>query len=275
MIPSHMTADRATLERVSREQCQVASLAPGTVLCRVLGTYLAYVDPDDVGMTPHLCLNGFWESWITLALIRALKPGAHCVDVGANVGYYSLIMADVAGSSGRLLAVEPNPAAAALVRLNLEINGLLDGAEVVETAAFDRSQDQVAFAIPPRRGLMARLCDTPQEGETVLPVATASIDQMTAGWSRVDVVKIDAEGAEDVIWRGMAATLERNPRILVILEFTPARYADPAAFVAGIVAAGFVLRHIAHDGTVVEIPAGHLTGGTADWWMLYLTREAG
>ena len=73
------------------------------MLCRVLGKYLMYADSQETGITPHLALHGYWESWITLALARTLRPGWHCLDVGANHGYYTLVMADGAGPDGRVV----------------------------------------------------------------------------------------------------------------------------------------------------------------------------
>ena len=61
MIPSYLTGERVALEMISRQHYQTARLSDRVVLCRVLGKYSVYADPGDVGITPHLCLDGFWE----------------------------------------------------------------------------------------------------------------------------------------------------------------------------------------------------------------------
>src|SRR6187402_1960175 len=116
-MPACVHSDRAALEDAARRGAQAVNMANGALLCRVLTKYLMFVDPDDLGVTPRLCLDGFWESWVTAAIARALRPGAFCVDVGANHGYYTLLMADAAGPHGRVLALEPNPTLAGLLAL--------------------------------------------------------------------------------------------------------------------------------------------------------------
>lgn len=65
------------------------------ILSRFLTKYMCYVDSQDMSLTPHLCLNAYWESWITQAMVRILERGFYYLDIGANCGYYSLIMGDV------------------------------------------------------------------------------------------------------------------------------------------------------------------------------------
>ena len=104
MIEELASQDRGALESASRRMCQTARLSDDQLICRVLGKYIMYVDPRDRGITPHLALNGFWEAWVTVALARLIQPGWRCVDVGANVGYFTLLMADAVGPDGRVAA---------------------------------------------------------------------------------------------------------------------------------------------------------------------------
>ncbi len=114
-------ATREQLEEWCRGQTRV--MPAGDVnLCRVLGKYLMYVIPQDLTLTPHLALDGIWESWVTMAIARHLKPGMRCMDVGACYGYYSLLMADVVGPSGYVEAWEP--IYEELVGINAALNGL-------------------------------------------------------------------------------------------------------------------------------------------------------
>src|SRR4051812_41211082 len=92
MIPSYLN-DRFTLETVSRREAFVVPTSGNVVICRVLGNILMYVDTTDVSLVPHLCFSGCWEPWLTAALTRQLRPGFHCVDVGANHGYFALLFA--------------------------------------------------------------------------------------------------------------------------------------------------------------------------------------
>jgi FkbM family methyltransferase len=273
-MPACVLADRATLEESARRGAQAINLANGALMCRVLTKYLMFVDPDDLGVTPRLCLDGFWESWVTAALARVLRPGAFCVDVGANHGYYTMLLADAVGPHGRVLALEPNPALAELLALTLEVNGFERRALVAQQAATDGGARTARLVIPRRRGACATICRAPSAADAVIEVDAASIDDLTATWPRVDLIKIDAEGAEPAIWRGMRRTIDRNPALIVVLEFVPSRYEDARGFLDAIRRDGFPLRHVAHDSSIEALPdAEALTDGDGDGWTLFLDRN--
>ena len=272
-IPPFLLGDRQCLETNARRHAQTVHLGEGRVLCRVLGKYLMFVDPHDLGLTPRLCLDGYWESWITGAIARSVQLGSWCVDVGANHGYYTIIMGDAVGKEGRVLAVEPNPSLAALAALSVEINGLTAQTRIVQKAVTDGATPTVRLVVPRRRGACATICRDATADDHVLDVETASIDELTADWPQVDLVKVDAEGAEDAIWRGMQGTIERNPGLAVFLEFVPSRYRDPEGFVREILDAGFSLREVGHDAEVVPISEDDLVHDEDEGRMLFLRRE--
>jgi len=272
-MPACVHSDRAALEDAARRGAQAVNMANGALLCRVLTKYLMFVDPDDLGVTPRLCLDGFWESWVTAAIARALRPGAFCVDVGANHGYYTLLMADAAGPHGRVLALEPNPTLAGLLALTLEVNGFERRALIAQQAATDGAMPTARLVIPSRRGACASICRAPAAADTVLEVEAASLDDLTAAWPRVDLVKIDAEGAEPAIWRGMRRTIACHPDLIVVLEFVASRYDDPRGFLAAIDRGGFPLRCVAHDASIQPLSVEQaLDDGDGEGWTLFLYR---
>lgn len=275
MLPAYLVQDRNALEEECRRRCLAVPVAEARLLCRVLGRYIMYVDACDTGITPHLCLDGYWESWITLAIARALKAGWNCVDVGANHGYYSVLMAAAAGPQGRVLAVEPNPALSNLLGLTLEVNGFSPFSSVARVAATHEDGRRARLCVPPGRALLATVVPSVADpAADVVEVNTLSVDTLTGDWQRVDLVKVDAEGAEDLVFAGMTQTIARNRDIVVVLEFTPSRYRNPAEFVSSIQQAGFALRYICDDGGTARVSAEELTSGDAEdkWWMLYLAR---
>lgn len=274
MIHEVVTRDRPALERAARRMCQTARLSEDQLICRVLGKYIMYVDPRDQAITPHLALNGFWESWITLAIARIVRPGWRCIDIGANVGYFTLLMADAVGANGQVLALEPNPAMARWLALNVYVNGFGRLVEIQRVAAADSDGSKVDLTVDVTDPGLASICpNTGRKGETV-PVLTATIDGLTQAWPVVDLIKIDAEGSEPAIWRGMQRTLVRNPRIVVLMEFAPSLYDDPVGFLGEIRANGILPRQVAPDGTTVPlgketIAQAMATGGST---MLFLSR---
>ena len=272
-LPPHLLGERQTLEVVSRQESRALYLGDQTVLCRVLGKYLVYADAQETGITPHLAMDGYWESWITIALARLPRPGWHCLDVGANHGYYTLIMADAAGPEGRVVPVEPTPRLAGLLRETLDTNGFAR-VPVVQKAASASDGERLRLVIPPRRSLNARLSEQAGPDDLVVDVESVTIDALTADWPRVDLIKIDVEGAEEDVWRGMQRTVADNPDLVVILELNVDRYGDARAFLGSIEEAGFVLRYIDVDTEVKNVTVEELlTRQVGVDWMLYLERR--
>lgn len=275
MIPTHLTGDRSTLESSSRQSCQMLYLGNQTALCRVLGKYLMYVDSADYGITPHLCFNGYWESWITIALARAIKPGWRTIDIGANHGYYTLIMADAVGPEGVVLAAEPNPRLAELVKRNIDVNGFPRSTTLLTKAISETSASNVRFVIPEgNRSMNGTLCAAAGEGDMVFEVETITLDDVIADWPRVDFIKIDAEGAEEAIWRGMQRTLEQNREVIIVMEVNSVKYSDPRRFIRQILEAGFTLRYIDFDSELKEVAEDELVSNPSGVdWMLFLRRD--
>ena len=248
-------------------------LGDQTVLCRVLGKYLVYADAQETGITPHLAMAGFWESWITFALARLLRPGLHCLDVGANHGYYTLIMADAVGPEGRVVPVEPTPRLAELLRETLDVNGF-PSVPVVQKAASASDGDRLQLVIPSHRSLNARLSEDAGPNDAVVDVESVTIDTLTADWPQVDVIKIDVEGAEEAVWEGMQRTVADNQGLVVILELNVDRYNDPRAFLGSIQNAGFRLRYIDTDAAVKSVTVDELLSRqVGEDWMLFLARH--
>ena len=237
-LPPYFTGDRSALEAASHQQSRAVYLGDETLLCRVLGKYLMYVDALETGISPHLCLDGYWESWITVAIARTLQREWHCLDIGANHGYYTLIMADAVGPKGRVVPIEPTPRLADLLRQTLDVNGF-PHVEVVQRAASDVDEKTLQLVIPRHRSLNARVSEVAAPDDARVDVGSVTVDALTSDWPRVDLIKIDVEGAEEAVWRGMEKTIATNSKLVVILEFNAARYEDPRGFLGEIEKAGF------------------------------------
>ena len=261
------------LEAESRAHSRALYLGDQMVLCRVLGKYLMYADAQETGITPHLAMDGYWESWITVALARTVRPGWHCLDVGANHGYYTLVLADGAGPEGRVTPIEPTPKLAELLRQTLDVNGF-PYVEVLQKAASDEEGKTLQLVIPAHRSLNAHLVEAVEPTEEAVAVESVTIDAVTRDWPRVDLIKIDVEGAEESVWRGMGQTISGNRDLIVVLELNVDRYDDPRGFLGTIESAGFVLRYIDIDTEIKDVTVDRLLGEqVGDDWMLYLARR--
>lgn len=233
-------ADRAVNEAEIRALCSSAYLGDHWALCRVLGRYKMYVDTRDIGLSSHLMLDGYWEMWLSEELVGCIQPGMTVVDAGANLGYFTLIMADRVGPKGLVHAFEPNPPIAHRMIKSLEVNGFRSRVTVHPEPLGDKNDREVILVAPSDEPKNAYVT---HEG-VGLVLKTRRLDSFPEILD-ADVIKIDAEGAELDIWHGMSGLLERRSRPQTIfLEYAAARYADPGDFLREIVAAGFSLAEV-------------------------------
>lgn len=244
--------NRARSAEIIQSRCQVAYLGNDTALCRVLGRYKIFVDTRDVGLSSHLMLDGYWEIWITEALVSSIEAGMVVADIGANVGYFTLLMADLVGPDGGVHAFEPNPRLTERLTNSIAVNGYADRVALHQLALGDRNGEQAVLVVPPNEPKNGHMIpysgELPENGSLV---ATARLDGRP-DWSRIELAKIDVEGAEQLVWAGMRGLLEGSALKTVILEFTPVRYADPAAFLDTICRSGFSLAYVDHHCGITQ-----------------------
>lgn len=152
------------------------------------------------------------------ALAHFLRPGMTLVDVGANIGFFSLVAAKLVGPTGRALAVEPEPENCARIRRNVELNGYAN-VEIAQVALGDRC-GEVTLHLATDHGHHSLLDRSPNRAGTTLAVPIETLDALLAARNieRVDVLKIDVEGAEVEVLRGAAETIRRNPALVILMD---------------------------------------------------------
>lgn len=249
---------RSECEGRIRARCQTAYFGMGRALCRVLGRYKMFVDTNDRDMVPHLMFDGFWEIWVTEALCDLIKPGMVVADIGANHGYFSVLMSELVGPDGFVHSFEPNPRLAQLVEHSLAINGYAARSAVHNVALAETDGAQMALIIPPQQESKAHIepiTDDLPDHATIL--RTRRLDSEDS-WSQIELAKIDVEGAEQLLWAGAKGLLDNGRLKTVLLEFTTARYDDPNAFLDQLMAPGFTLSLIDHRNGVVPITRDEL-----------------
>lgn len=158
-------------------------------------------------------------------VLDTLRPGDLFVDIGANVGSYTVLASKVCGA--RTIAVEPDHGTAEALRRNIEINGIADHVRVVE-AALGASDGTADFTIG--RGAMNRMAK-PGDGN-VRQVTIRTLDSVLEG-EIPKLVKIDVEGFEADVFRGAAGTLSAEGLDAIITETLSREVLDilrPAGF---------------------------------------------
>jgi FkbM family methyltransferase len=163
-------------------------------------------------------IYGTWEPEVTNAVIAIVSPGMTVIDIGAHIGYYTLLFAKCVGPAGRVVAFEPLPANVGLLRRNIELNQL-HSVEIFPQAVFSHI-GEVIVTIPDdsRNSGDASACYV--RGAQQLSVPAITLDSFCASKSfRPDIIKMDVEGAEYDVLLGTQQTITMcHPKMLIELH---------------------------------------------------------
>lgn len=183
-------------------------------------------------------IRGGLEPSVAQAMLRAVRPGAVFYDIGANVGYFTLVAARMVGAQGRVIAFDPVPWCSSAIAANIALNDL-HHAEVREVAVGDHA-GRARLQVVKEAG-WSRLTDIGAHRDTreEIEVEMVTIDDLVrcGAIPPPDVVKIDTEGAEVRVLEGMRETLANHgPRIICELHGTNAAFSalmDDVGYQAG------------------------------------------
>jgi FkbM family methyltransferase len=206
----------------SRVRKLLSSAAPGGLsLVEVCGGSLAgshmYIDLS--------CEKYYWlgthETAMQDALCAHVRPDTVAYDVGAHAGFFTLLMSRLAGAGGRVLAFEPQPANAARLVANVDINGCRN-VEVHAVALGDRNATlQFASGASSLQGMLAE--DVGAAANQAVPVTT--VDSLVSdGAKPPGLMKIDVEGAEGRVIAGAHATITAHRPLMLIEIHSPAAW---------------------------------------------------
>jgi FkbM family methyltransferase len=170
----------------------------------------------------HVYYFGEWEPDLTSWVAGTLREGDVCVDVGANIGYFSLLAARLVGRSGAVVAIEPSPAAHELLRDNLRRNGA-DNVRTVEVAAAETRGTLSLFAgHETHTGIATVVEDKGMGVESEVSAFPLSSIVTAAEMERARVIKVDAEGAEWAVVAGMESLWDAaRDDLEVVVEVHP------------------------------------------------------
>jgi FkbM family methyltransferase len=217
-------------------------------LTRILDRFLMYVETRDMSVAPYLVIDGRWEKTLTDAFIERMKAGMVIVDVGANYGYYTLLAASYVFESGRVYSFEPNPRTFEILMKNVHVNWLTKAVEAHCLAILDTKKQVPLNVLREFQGGSSLFeadfipeAATPREERPM--VEALPLDEIVK--EKVDLIKIDAEGSEPLVYAGMKELLRRSPRLTIFMEFCPSmlrQTVEPKEFLNQIRTDGFSLR---------------------------------
>lgn len=190
-----------------------------TLIENVLGKHTLRFPTNDYFIAPYLKQHGIWEENTTLFIQKHLKPGQTFLDIGAQVGYFSVLASELVGDKGKIIAFEPAKDNHDLLVENLSRNGCTN-VKVSLLALSDKSGEATLNRSTDAGGHSLEKPETPN-GKTeqvqverlddVLDIQKKMKDEMV--W-----IKIDVEGAERQVLEGMSDILKRDKPLTLIFE---------------------------------------------------------
>jgi len=171
-----------------------------------------FLDPND---SLRVSYFGSFEPFETEIVKKLIKIGNNVLDIGANIGYFSLIFAKLVGNNGRVYAFEPEPENFRILKKNLEINHY-NNTMAIQKAISDKNHTIKLFL-----GENTSTHSIYQSSETSAFIDIESIkldDFSDIQNKRIDFIKIDIEGAEIDAFKGMKNVLQKNSQVTILSE---------------------------------------------------------
>ena len=193
--------------------------------------YRMTVDLRDPVISDWLFIRRTWEPFESGLIKRVLRPGATFIDIGAHIGYYTLLAARQVGPQGRVLAFEPAPDNYKLLARNVDQNGF-GGIVHRENSAVAEHSTELTLYLSVLNDADHRVYPSSPDDDKMfnygqarakLAVPAISLDEYLEQHplGPVHVIKLDVQGAELSVLRGMQTTLAQNPDVVLFMEYWP------------------------------------------------------
>lgn len=191
----------------SEEFSKKARFLPGGLrLMTESNGFRLWFDSSDRDMGSSMACGGYEQETVGL-LKQIVSPGMVCLDVGAQIGFFTCLLAQLVGPTGRVFAFEPLPASFELLQRNVAENHYVRRTELKQVACASKSGKILA-------DVKSRMVVASRAGNT--SIDAVALDEIID--SRVHLCKIDVEGHEPGVIEGMAGILRRNQPI-ILTEF--------------------------------------------------------
>jgi FkbM family methyltransferase len=190
-----------------------------------------YTLADDLSLTPDLVQLGFYEAGLTNYVMQNIQAGMNVVDVGANIGYFSVLLGFKVGPQGKITAYEPNSAVRQLLLDNLAINGHTKFSTVSRKGVYSK-EAKLRFHISDRFQGNSSIkqhsdqykSDFISDTQSFLTINTVALDNEDLGY--IDFLKIDTEGGEYHVFLGMKEMLKNKQVGTVVFELNKSMLQD-------------------------------------------------
>lgn len=205
-------------------------------------------------ISPSLSAQGVFEPMETAFVLQEVRPGDIVLDIGANIGYFTLLFAKLVGPQGQVIAFEPDPKNFSLLTQNVKINGYRN-VVLVNKAVSERTNTGFLYLSDFNSG-DHRIYDS-ADGRPSVPINTVSLDDyFSNSLMHFNLIKFDIQGAEWSALQGMTQLIKRHPRLKMIMEYWPIGLrrsgAEPEKFLALLQHFGFCLWELNENARTIQ-----------------------
>ena len=212
--------------------------------------HIMYLDKQD-----SLCLsiNNIYEKFETDLVKQEINKGDVVIDIGANIGYYTLIFAKLVGDTGKVFAFEPDPTNFELLRKNIEINGYKN--VILEKKALSDKEGKVTLVLNKENTGGHYISKQPTKNSIQVDAITVDDYFKNFGY-KIDFIKMDVEGAESMVLKGMANLLKHNADLKMMVEYNSSAIRnmglEPTSYLKLLIKNGFRLIDINSKNMKIE-----------------------
>ena len=181
----------------------------------IINNQIMYLDEKD---SLQLNFNGNFEPVETEIVKKEIKENDIVLDVGANIGYYSLIFAQLIGKSGKVYSFEPDPTNFEILKKNILVNKHEN--VILENKAVSNKEGNLKLYLSTENNGMHRIYPSKWCKESI-DINSIKIDNYFNKNQKIDFIKLDIEGAEYDALLGMESIIQNNENIVIFIEFVP------------------------------------------------------
>ena len=177
-------------------------------------------EQGDLHVSKAIKENGIWEPYETQLILQALKEGSTFIDVGANIGYYTIAASAIVGQLGQIIAFEPEPKNYEKLVSNISLNHQVNVLPV--NAGLSNSTEDAQIFLSDDNWGDHQIYDRGLARESV-PISLLHGDTfLDDKVDKIDVLKVDTQGAEFLVMSGLDATIRQSlPGMKMVIEFWP------------------------------------------------------
>lgn len=227
----------------------------------VFGTKM-YLNKNDNNLSRAIAMFNFWEIEESNFLKKFLKKGMNVIDIGANIGYYTVLFSKWVGDEGKIFAFEPDPNSFNILAKNISVNNC-NNVSLYQNAVSEKEGSTslfVNYKDPGDNRIIDFYAYDGDEDRKKIETSMVTLDSIIDKDEKIDLIKMDIQGSEMLALLGMERTINDNEKLNMFVEFWPYGIEksgfSPQDFIEKIKSLGFKIYYL-ENGKKIDFSINH------------------